>query len=777
MDRDRRRKLEDLFRQVHELPEDRREELLHRHRGDDPGLVSEVRSLLMHAAIDDSFLEKPEYPKNRRPAAHPGAIGDYRIVRLLGSGGMGEVYLAEQSEPIRRKVALKLIKRGVDTEQVLRRFDAERQALALMDHPTIARVYDAGASQEGRPFFVMEYVDGVPAAEFCDRNRLDLTDRLRLFIQICEGVQHAHQRGVIHRDIKSSNVLVTTRDGEAVPKIIDFGIAKATDDPLGADTALTEAGQFMGTPEYMSPEQSELTHRDLDTRTDVYSLGVLLYRLLVGRYPFNPEDLRRATLDELRRMIREDDPAVPSTRFQSLGEATTEVSGHRRADPATLLKSLRGDLDWICMKALEKDRARRYASAADLAADVQRYLSDEPVHARPPTRTYRLQKFVRRNRVGVTAASVIFLGLALGVLGIVVGLVRAVEAEHRARAEAAAKRSVLHFINNVFQEWDPESGPKAGTTVAEILEAGTRQVDSLSDQPLEQAELMTIIGEIQMRNDNHDVARPLLERALAIKREFYGDEHPDVLDVVNALGILSAMTRDDQQARMYFQQALKTGERILDADDEDLAAIMKNLGDTLTRLGELDQARRLHERSLAIRRRADPESARVARSMRSVADLYRKAGDYDTAIPMLEESLRIRLKTEPPGHYRVGYGHIFLGQALREAGRAEEARPHCERALEIWEAVFESEPDHQLLRDASFELALTLTELGELRGVEPLFERALAIDEQQFGADHPYVAETLESYASFLRTAGRADEAAVLDARAAAIAQAQPEGG
>jgi WD40 repeat protein/serine/threonine protein kinase len=337
----------------------------------------------------------------------PQRIGNFRILQKLGEGGMGVVYLAEQERPIRRRVALKLIKLGMDTAQVLSRFDSERQALAILNHPNVAKVFDAGTTEQGRPYFVMEYVAGIPITDYCDRNRLGNPDRLVLFVQVCEAIQHAHQKGVIHRDIKPSNVLVAVEDNKPVPKVIDFGVAKATSQRLTERTLYTEQGVLIGTPEYMSPEQAEHTGLDVDTRTDVYSLGVLLYELLVGALPHDPRKIREAGFREMQRILVEEDPPRPSARLGTLGDGVADVARHHRTDPGSLARQVRGDLDWITMRSLEKDRTRRYASASELGADIRRYLADEPVAARPPSATYRLGKFARKHKVGVAFATAI----------------------------------------------------------------------------------------------------------------------------------------------------------------------------------------------------------------------------------------------------------------------------------------------------------------------------------------------------------------------------------
>jgi hypothetical protein len=350
------------------------------------------------------------------PSEKPGdQIGHYKIREQIGEGGCGMVYVAEQTEPVRRRVALKVIKLGMDTRNVIARFEAERQALAMMDHPNIARVLDAGATETGRPYFVMELVRGIRITEYCDQNHLNTAARLGLFVQVCHAVQHAHQKGVIHRDLKPSNILVTLHDGVPVPKVIDFGIAKATEGRLTDLTVYTELHQFIGTPAYMSPEQAEMSGLDIDTRSDIYSLGVLLYELLTGRTPFDPQELIRSGLDQMRRTIREQEPLRPSTRLSTLLDADlTAVAKRHGSEPPRLVHLIRGDLDWIVMKALEKDRTRRFETANSLAADLQRFLSNEPVEARPPTSWYRFQKLVRRNKTVVGAAAAIMTALVIG---------------------------------------------------------------------------------------------------------------------------------------------------------------------------------------------------------------------------------------------------------------------------------------------------------------------------------------------------------------------------
>ncbi len=379
------------------------------------------------------------------PTEEPGAIiGRYKILEKVGEGGFGIVYVAEQREPVKRRVALKIIKLGMDTRQVVARFEAERQALAMMDHPNIAKVLDAGATDAGRPYFVMELVRGIKMTEYCDQNKLSTKERLDLFIKVCQAIQHAHQKGVIHRDIKPSNILVTLHDGVPVPKVIDFGIAKATQQELTEKTLYTQLQQFIGTPAYMSPEQAEMSGLDIDTRSDIYSLGVLLYELLAGSTPFDGKELMSQGIDQMRKTIREQEPPRPSTRFATLeGEELTTTAKRRSADKAKLIHQLKGDLDWIVMKCLEKDRTRRYETANGLAADLKRHLNNEPVTARPPSRLYEFQKTVRRHKFGFAATAAIIIVLAMGIAA---SVDQAVRARHEAaRAKSAEQRAVAAF--------------------------------------------------------------------------------------------------------------------------------------------------------------------------------------------------------------------------------------------------------------------------------------------------------------------------------------------
>jgi serine/threonine protein kinase len=454
---------EEIFEAASKLPAEQRAAYLQTACGDDAALRARIEGLLKAHDEAVDFMEEPAGPARKTivltlpPDEKPGdKIGRYKLLQQIGEGGCGMVYMAEQEEPVRRRVALKVIKLGMDTKSVIARFEAERQALAMMDHPNIAKVLDAGATETGRPFFVMELVRGIKITDYCDQNKLSTQERLGLFMQVCNAIQHAHQKGIIHRDIKPSNILVTLHDGKPVPKVIDFGIAKATQGRLTDQTLFTAFEQFIGTPAYMSPEQAEMSGLDIDTRSDIYALGVLLYELLTGRTPFDPKELLQSGFDELRRTIREKEPARPSTKLGTLLAADlTAVAQRRQSDAPKLVHLLRGDLDWIVMKSLEKDRTRRYETANGLAMDIQRYLTNEPIVARPPSALYRFQKLVRRNKTVFAAVSA---GVAALVIGLVLSLYLFIQERAALKREVAAEQAEKQLRQQAEQRaaWNRE---------------------------------------------------------------------------------------------------------------------------------------------------------------------------------------------------------------------------------------------------------------------------------------------------------------------------------
>jgi serine/threonine protein kinase/tetratricopeptide (TPR) repeat protein len=573
-----------IFSAASEKPLAERAGYLDEAAGSDTALRARVEALLKAHDNPDSFLKEAaaEFGAtiDLSPAEHPLAerpgtlIGPYKLLEQIGEGGMGVVYMAEQQEPVRRRVALKIIKAGMDTRQMIARFEAERQALALMDHSNIARVLDAGATETGRPYFVMELVRGIPITEYCDQNNLSVHERLELFVQVCHAVQHAHQKGIIHRDLKPSNVLVTVNDGQAVPKVIDFGVAKATGQRLTEKTLFTAFAQMVGTPLYMSPEQAEMTSVDIDTRSDIYSLGVLLYELLTGTTPFDQERMRAAAFDEIRRIIREEEPPKPSTRISTLGESRTATAAHRQVDSHRLGKLVEGDLDWIVMKALEKDRTRRYDTAGNFAADVLRHLSDEPVDACPPSATYRFRKFARRNRVALVTLSLVAGALVLGTVisawqairatqaAHLTELARAAEAKQRAEAEeqrkhaeanekkaqteATKSKQVAKFLADMLEGAGPAvARGRDATLLREILSTTSVRIEKeLTEQPQVQGDLWYTLGETYSQIQDAQQGISMLKHAVDSYRAAFDKPHTKLALALCHLGRNQSMTGD-----------------------------------------------------------------------------------------------------------------------------------------------------------------------------------------------------------------------------------------
>jgi serine/threonine protein kinase/tetratricopeptide (TPR) repeat protein len=604
-----------------------------------------------------------------------GTIGPYRLLQLLGEGGMGEVWLAEQTRPLRRQVALKIVKLGMDTAQVVARFEAERQALAVMDHPAIAKVFDAGATAEGRPYFAMEYVRGEFLTTYCDRQRLNTQQRLELFLHICEGVQHAHQKGIIHRDLKPSNILVTLQDDHPSPKIIDFGVAKAMSQPLTEHTLYTCLGGFVGTPDYMSPEQAEMGGVDIDTRTDVYALGVVLYELLTGTLPFDRQGSKDKSFDDIRRTIREVDPPRPSTRITQLGRASAEAAANRRLEPTRLAGLLRGDLDWITMKTLDKDRARRYQSVSDLAADLRRHLEHQPVLAGPPSTVYRVRKFVRRHRLGVAAATTVVLLLIAFAAIMAVQARRIARERDRANWEAATAKQVSEFLVGLFKVSDPSEAKGNALTAREILESGAANIErDLAGQPEVQARIMATMGIVFTSLGLYNRAERLLKQAVTTDRRVLGDDHPATLTAVNALANAYWFQEKYGQAEPLYHEVVERRHRVLGEEHPDTLRANDDLASLYIAQKRFDEAERLDKKTLEIQRRVLGQDHRDTRlSLNLLQGMYYVQGRYSDAEPISRQAFEVSRRVDGEDHPDTLTDMHNLATVYDKLGRYDEA--------------------------------------------------------------------------------------------------------
>jgi eukaryotic-like serine/threonine-protein kinase len=691
------------------------------------------------------------------------SIGPYRLVQLLGVGGMGEVWRAEQSEPLHRTVALKLIKAGMDTKAVVARFESERQALALMEHPSIAKVFDAGATAAGRPYFVMEYVHGLPVTDFCDKHRLTIKKRLDLFIQICEGVQHAHQKAIIHRDLKPSNVLVEEVDNKPIPKIIDFGLAKATGGRLTEMTMFTEMGAMLGTPDYMSPEQADRDERNIDTRTDVYSLGVILYELLVGALPFESKELRQGGVEAMLQKICHQDPPRPSTRLKSMRESSKDSGAKRREEPQALERHLRGDLDWITIKALEKDRTRRYGSPSDLAADIRRYLQNEPVLAGPPSARYRAGKFVRRHRfgVGVTAVvAVLLLGFATTMA---VQARRIAKERDRANREAETSKRVTEFMTNMFKVSDPSQAKGNTITAREILDRASNDIDTgLASDPRLQAQMMSIMGNVYENLGLFSRAEPLLAKAADIRQRILGARSPETMASMDELAKALRDLGRNSEAEKIERDTLATEQRYLGADKPETLRSMSQLAWTLYQEGHYPEAEKLDRKSLEAQRRVlGTDDPQTLSTLNDLAQVMRVQGNYADAEKMDQEALETRRRVLGRDHLQTSQSMTNLASDLAAQGHYAEAEKLDRENLEICRRVLGPEHPHTL--GAISNLSDDLVSQGLYPEAERLGREALEIEQRVLGPEHPQTVDAMDNLATIQSKQGQYTAAEKLD--------------
>jgi len=705
-------------------------------------------------------------------------IGRYSLLTKLGEGGMGSVWAARQTEPVKRDVALKLIRPGMDSASVLARFDQERQALAVMNHPNIAKVFDGGLTPEGRPFFVMELVAGPTLNVFCDQQKLNIRERLVLFVKICQAVQHAHQKGIIHRDLKPANILVTHIDGQPVPKIIDFGVAKAISGKLTDNTLTTQLGNVIGTLEYMAPEQAGTTTEDIDTRADIYSLGVILYELLTGLRPFDAQRLRKAALLEAIRIIKEEDPSKPSTRV-STSESLPSLAALRQMEPKMLTRSIKGDLDLIVMKALEKDRNRRYDTANAFAGDVMHYLTDEPVYARPPSAWYRLSKFARRHRAVVIAAGLIALTLVLGLAGTSWGYVEALMAEknalkerdekdkarkealkerddkEKARAEAVAQGkqavAVATLLESVFEGLNPAGQSATQMSLKEKLQrqlrsAGTDLETKYAGEPLVKARLQKAIGISLLGLGDANQA----EKVLTAATKTYQAQpamQAEVLETQFQLGLVQQLQGRYAEAVKLLEQVRNERTQLLGKSNDATLMSTQILASLYIDQDKTAESIKLLDEVLAARKEALGEMHELTlTTMTYLGDAYLMAKQYDKAVLYLEKSYRGQLASLSADNQSILKTIDSLASAYADADRSEEGVKLLEQSLQVNLTKFG--PDHFNTMTCDSNLARALLYQGKVDEAVKRFERVRDQFKRVNGPDHPSVLAISSNLAS-----------------------------
>jgi eukaryotic-like serine/threonine-protein kinase len=772
MDTSRWESVKDLLHQAMQLKPAERGPFLDEACFSDLSLRAEVESLLSaEEDVRSSFLESPPLaddsmgidPLNMNSSGlEPGVIvaQRFRLEKKLGEGGMGQVWLTEQMSPVHRQVALKLIKAGMYDASVAQRFQAERQSLAIMDHPAIAKVFEAGATELGQPYFVMEYVPGLPITEYSDQKRLTIKQRLELFIQACDGVQHAHQKAFIHRDLKPANILVVEVDGKPVPRIIDFGLAKATAAEEG-ETMFTQAGSLVGTPTFMSPEQADPATLDIDTRTDVYSLGVILYLLLTGALPIEMKQWQKQPLEALQR-LREEEPKRPSTKVSTDRETSSAAAAARGAEPAQLVSLLRGDLDWIAMKALEKDRTRRYGTPSELAADLTRYLGHEPVAARPASTGYRLGKYVRRHRLAVTIAAALVILLAAFSILQAVELRRIIRERDRANSERDRATRITDFMTSMFQVSDPSEARGSSVTAREILDKASNDLPSgLAKDPEVQAQMLQVMATTYTNLGLYSRAHELAERAFNTRMARLGGNDPKTLESMSLLGWILDRQGHYEEAEKLERQALAHERRSLAPDAALTIETMDHLSDTVAARKDWDGAEKLAREALAASTRSlGAESPQALHSMKSLGVALWSERRYNEAEQEYRQLLVIDQRVRGPDHPETLKAMSNLALVLNSEGRRAESERLTRDALARYQRVLG--PEHQITLRTMENLADLLADEGRLAEAVQLQREVLAIFSRTLGPEHPDTLLAKYILAEWLSREGKFREAEIL---------------
>jgi non-specific serine/threonine protein kinase/serine/threonine-protein kinase len=720
-----------------------------------PELRQAVEELLALNVNAGSFLEQPLLEFTTADSLNPSGIliDQYQLLQLIGEGGMGEVWLAEQKQPIRRRVAIKLIKAGMDTREVVSRFESERQALALMDHPTIAKVFDAGTTPEGRPYFVMEYVAGLPITTYCDRRRLSTRQRLALFISVCEGVQHAHQKAIIHRDLKPSNILVMEVDGKPVPRIIDFGVAKATSQRLSTRTLHTQIGAVVGTLDYISPEQADSGGVDIDTRSDVYSLGVVLYELLSGTLPF---DFRKIAYDEVLRCLREQDAPNPSTRLRTQDGDSVLTAKNRNVDLPTLVSLLQGDPDAITLKALEKDRARRYSTPLELAADICRYLRNEPVSAHTPSAAYRAGKYIRRHRIAVSLVSLLVL------LAATFAVAQAIQLR-RIRHERDRADRVTDFLTNMFQVPAPSEARGNTVTAREILDRSSNEIErGLGQEPEVRSQLMLVMAKTYENLGLFSRAHELMERVIEDRRRTLGPDHPKTLDAMSQMGWVLYREGREIEAERLTRATIDAQSRVLGPDDPATLESKDHLVWILIRQAHYAEVEKLEGELIAASgRKLGPEHPRTLRFMDGLAVAYANQSRFAEAETVYRKLIDLERRNLGADHPSTLATMHNLANMFFAEGNYEEAEKLYRETLQIQQRILG--PDHPDTANTMTTLANTVRfENGRYAEAEDLYRKSLAIELRSMGPDHPYTTGAKEGLANVLSSEQRYAEAETL---------------